>query len=387
MKPQFQRPAPTSVRPPTASVASWLSVLFVLLLATICVGGYVRLSESGLSIATWPFVNGSFLPPLSDAGWIELKAAFVADQERLREAARNGATGIGSLGRVPEDMGVFQHMVLIEWAHRMVATIVGLVAAGCLSVTLRHAETRRRAGVLMATTSALIIAQAIVGGLLVHSGTATHWLFVHLGTAALILALIVWTILRLVAPDEVVAPATKRARRGLRVIAWTAAAVTWLQIMLGALVAGSRGSDRDALAGNDFSSEWPLMAGRLIPDLWVEQRPLAWNLLDNAFLHQWVHRWFALLVVLAIVALIVVALRTPTGPRLRLGLRVIGTFLFAQVILGLANVTLTHPTLVSLSHLVMGMFLLAGLILVAHDAMREPADLVIAPDESKAVRA
>ncbi len=384
MNPQLERPAPASVRPPTASVASWLSVLFVLLLATICVGGYVRLSESGLSIATWPFVNGSFLPPVSEQGWLELKVAFVADQERLHAEAMRGAAGIGSLGRVPEDMGVFQRMVVIEWTHRLVATIVGLVAAACLSVTLRHAETRRRAGALLILTSTLIIAQAIVGGLLVRSGTATHWLFVHLGTAALILGLIVWTILRLVAPIEIVPETTVRARRSLRFVAWTAVAVTWIQIMLGALVAGSRGSDRDVLAGNDFSSEWPLMAGRLVPDLWVEQRPLAWNLLDNALLHQWVHRWSAMLVLIAIIALIVVALRTPTGPRLRLGLRVVATFLFAQVILGLANVTLTHPTMVSLSHLVMGMFLLAGLILVAHDARFESAELAPLPQGTPA---
>ena len=49
--------------PVSASVASWLGVLFVMLFALNTIGGWVRLSGSGVAIPQWPIINGSLLPP------------------------------------------------------------------------------------------------------------------------------------------------------------------------------------------------------------------------------------------------------------------------------------------------------------------------------------
>jgi cytochrome c oxidase assembly protein subunit 15 len=362
---------------PRASVASWLGVLFVVVLLVVSVGGYVRLSGSGLSIPGWPVIkvddsHWTLLPPLNDEDWMKLKSHFEDDQQRLRMEVARGAVGISSLGKIPEDLSSFKTMFMIEWSHRFVAAIAGLIAAGCLAVILRRRELRDRVGALFAATCAFILLQAVIGGMLVRSGTATHWLFVHLGIAAAILGLIAWSILSLVSMgDAKLDPAIKKARRPLTIAAGVALAISWLQLMFGALVAGSRGDDSVASGTNHFSSEWPLIAGRWMPDLWIDQRSAAWNLLDNALLHQWLHRWFAGAVALSMVVMFFAAWRRPLGPRLRLCLKVSASFLVAQITLGLANIFLTHPVLVSLSHLVMGMFMLVSLVLISFDARHE----------------
>ncbi|MBA3685172.1 MAG: COX15/CtaA family protein, partial [Planctomycetes bacterium] len=153
---------------------------------------------------------------------------------------------------------------------------------------------------------------------------------------------------------------------------------TWVQLVLGALVAGSRGQGYDGSGSGSFTSSWPLMQGRLVPHhLWEAQRGIAWNLLDNALLLQWVHRWFAWTVVAALVVTALAALRAPLSPRLRLSLKVAGTFVGVQVVLGLANVLLTHPVLVSLAHLVMAFFLLATLVMVVFDLRNEAPEALV----------
>src|SRR5450432_961386 len=129
-------PSPASDPAPRASVASWLGILFVLLLVVVVVGGYVRLSGSGLSIPDWPVIRvgtgWTLLPPISEAGWNDVKVTYEADQEEKRLQLMQGAGGIGSLGRAWPDLPTFKRMFMIEWGHRFAAALVGVVAAGCL---------------------------------------------------------------------------------------------------------------------------------------------------------------------------------------------------------------------------------------------------------------
>ncbi len=376
---------PSRPSAPHASVASWLSLLFVLLLLLATVGGYVRLSGSGLSIPDWPIIQvgdtWSLLPPANESDWRSVMQRWEVDQAELVLKERRGAIGMGSLGAYPRDLPGFKRMFMIEWGHRFAAALVAIVAAGCLTVTLRRRDLRQRIGVGFGVACALIVVQAVIGGLLVKSGTATHWLFIHLGVAAAIVVQVVRSILRLVAdPEARPDRSVHAARRVLARCAHAALGLVAIQLVLGALVAGSRGQGYDVEGAGNFSSTWPLMQGRFVPHhLWEPGRGLAWNLLDNALLLQWVHRWFAWTVVAALVATWIAAAHAPLSPRLRLSLKVSGTFLGVQVALGLANVWLTHPVLVSLAHLVMAFFLLATVVMVVFD-IRNEAPLRIVSD-------
>jgi cytochrome c oxidase assembly protein subunit 15 len=370
---------------PIASVTGWLGVLFALLLLLVAVGGYVRLSGSGLSIPDWPVIrvgdHWSLLPPTNQSDWLAVRERYDHDQVELEREQRSGVVGLGSLGAEARDMPTFKRMFITEWCHRFVAALVAVVATGALVVTLRHREVRQRIGGSYGIACGLIVFQAVLGGILVKSGTSTHWLFFHLGTAALILALVVWSVLRLVSRSAAIAPDLARRRRLFRRVIHVAIALVWLQLMLGALVAGSRISGHDGEVAGDFVTEWPLMHHQVVPAfLWAGERSLGWNLLDNALLHQWVHRTFAWLAVASVVAAWRCSRRASPGPRLRLALQVALTFLGVQALLGIANVVLATPILVSLAHLVMAMFLLSTLMLALHDARYESDAEAPVPD-------
>lgn len=360
--------------PAVGSVASWLGVLVLLLVTLIGLGGYVRLSGSGLSIPEWPVPDEGLLPPLSSEEIERAYRDFAEDQLRLREAAAEGQIGLGSLGRSTRDPRVFHTMYLVEWSHRAVAGIILLIALGCTMVVLRSPELRPRIGGKVASMTGLTVFQAVLGGLLVWSGTSTHFLFLHLGMAAIILGLAVWSLLDLLRiPGEVPSTADRTRRKPVDSVLVVAIVVTFVQLVLGALVAGSR-------SGAGVVMDWPGMGGEWIPGLWQTGRSLAWNLLDNAILHQWIHRWFAWVVVAMVVVAFFLVRARPAGQRQRLGIHLALGLTVSQVLLGIANVFEAAQNLpIALAHLVVGMVLLANLVQVLFDCRHEPS-AVAGPD-------
>lgn len=354
-------PLQQSVHNARASVASWLGVLLVMLFTLNTIGGWVRLSGSGVAIPQWPVVNGSLLPPLTDQGWREVRASFEADQARLAERVRYGELSPGNLGRSPRDMAEFQIMFLTEWSHRLFSALVGVMAAGSLTIVMRRSDLRRLIGVPMGMMGALIIFQALLGGLIITEGTNTHWLFLHQGNAAAIMALVLLCILRLLHAGQP-SPLSSAAmqRRRVTVLVTAAVIIAWLQLLAGGLVAGSR-------IGQPFT-EWPLDAPAR---LWINSHGVLWNLIDNAGLHQWLHRWLAWTLVVSLVALAAVSWRVPMPARYLLALKVALTFMGVQALLGVANVLTGITPAVSLAHQFMGMCLFMSLVLARFDACHD----------------
>ncbi|MBA2480886.1 MAG: COX15/CtaA family protein [Planctomycetes bacterium] len=352
-------------RIPHASVASWLGVLFVMLFTLNTIGGWVRVSGSGIAIPQWPLINDSLLPPSDDAGWLAVHADWQRHQNALRERIGRGELSSGNLGRAPIDLADFRSMFLTEYSHRLLAALVGVAMAGCLTVVLRHRDLRRRIGVPMAIAGGLVVAQAVLGGFLINQGTNTHWLFLHQANAGLIIAAVLWSLLRLLDGN---APKRAPRRTALHLCTLAAVVFTWIQLLFGALVSGSKHSAA-------FIREFPtMMGGSFYPALWEPGRPLSWNLLDNAWLHQWMHRWFAWVLVAALIAAYALAARTPSGPRLRLALQVSATFIAIQIILGIANVLIggsVIAVLLPLAHQFMGMCLFSSLVLALYDVRHE----------------
>ncbi len=349
--------------PVSASVASWLGVLFVMLFALNTIGGWVRLSGAGVAIPQWPIINGSLLPPLSDQGWEQVKASYDADQDRLAARVRIGELTAVNLGHSPRDLAEFKLMFLTEWSHRLFAALVGVMAAGCLTIIYRRAAMRRLVGWPMTLACLLIISQAVLGGMLVRSGTNTNWLFLHQANASLIMACVLVAILRILADGRALPAAQVVAER--RPLAWLVPVMTvvvWAQLVIGSLVAGSRN-------GEPFG-DWSLLS---VANLWEGPRSWWWNLQANTELHQWAHRWMAWTIVALAMALCVVAWRQrhQLSPRLRLGLHAVGAFLLAQMMLGIGNVWTGITPYGSLGHQGMGMCLFLALVLVWFDVRRE----------------
>ncbi len=344
-------------------LAAWLGALFFLLFCLNTAGGWVRLSGSGVAIPDWPIIHlddhSTVLPPITEPQWDAAERSFQAHQAKLRERVARGELNQGNLGRTPRDRGEFQGIFLTEWSHRLLAAITGLVAIVLLIRILRDPWLRARIGGPYGLACGLIVLQAVIGGMLVDQGTNTHWLFLHQGNAGMIMSSLLWALLRLVSGGvSILQPGRLWSRRLIAL----AVCGTWLELVFGALVAGSRIHDHGSIS-------LPLT---ILPELWEGHRGLAWNLLDNHWLHQWLHRWTAWSLGLVIIGAALATLRSLAGERQRLALQVAGTFLGVQLLLGLSSAAIgLHPG-VALAHQVMGMCLLMALVMAWFDARYEP---------------
>lgn len=276
--------APLSrVRP--RAIAWWLLAVAVLVIAMVVVGGITRLTESGLSITEWKPVTGA-LPPLSGAQW---EAEFAA-YKRIGEYRQiTGPAGMS--------LADYQFIYFWEWSHRLLGRLIGLAFALPLAwFWLRRAIPAGYKTRLVALL-ALGGLQGVFGWYMVKSGLSEQvtdvshfWLSIHLITALFTLAGLVWTALDLFALAR--DPAARPAR--LTSFAAVAGLVLLVQLVLGAWVAG--------LNAGLASDTWPLMQGRLVPE-YDGARGFLWAAAHDPFLVHFLHRWWAWVVVAALVVL------------------------------------------------------------------------------------
>lgn len=278
----FQPTPHTRARP--LAVARWLEVLAVMVVGIVVVGGITRLTESGLSITEWNVVSG-ILPPLTQGAWAAEFAKYQATAEYRMES---GPAGM--------DLAAFQFIFFWEWFHRILGRVIGLAYLLPLIVFAVRRAIPAGYGWRLAAMFTLILGQGALGWYMVSSGVGntdltdvSHFrLSAHLLTALFLLAGLVWTArdLRRLATDPAARPAPLTA--GAAVVAL----VLFVQLLLGAWVAGLNAG----LTAND----WPLMNGRLVPEVDWSQGAL-WTLTHDPFLLQFLHRWWAFVAVAALV--------------------------------------------------------------------------------------
>jgi heme A synthase len=291
--------------------------------ALILIGGIVRVSESGLGCGAagsgtegWPLCGGRVLPFLNENA-------------------------------------------LIEFSHRVAATIVVILIGAMVVLSIRRLPAHRwlvRGSVLAA---ALVIAQAALGGLTVEHGLAEALVAAHLGLAMLLLGLLLG-LHRASEPAERAEPVS--TSRGLRTATATAAVLVLTTIVAGGLVAGTEREGAEAgVQGAHLAcgKEFPTCNGSVLPFG-------ADRLVDI----QLAHRVAMVLAVAAILTMFAIAARAGvTGTPFRLA----PTLLALQVILGAGNVWLgEHPGLI-VAHLMVGTLLWATVVAALASLYRVPA--------------
>ena len=257
------------------TIRIWLGALFLLVAAMILVGGLTRLTDSGLSIPEWRPVSGA-LPPGSEAAW---QTEFEKYQAIPEYQLQNRSMSLAE----------FKMIYWWEWGHRQLGRFIGLVwAAGFIWFLARRQIPPRWTGRLL-VIGALGGLQGAIGWWMVASGlsagmvdVASYRLAIHLGLAFAILGLIavVYSKLR---SQRCRAHAGAPCRKGrLSGMATAMAAFAFLQILLGALVAGID-------AGRTYT-DWPLMAGGVFPPDPFALSPWWRNFFEDPGLVQFMHR-------------------------------------------------------------------------------------------------
>ena len=341
-------PRVTIERPAGArrAIRIWLMMLFALVLAIIAVGGLTRLTGSGLSITDWRPVAGA-IPPMNAEDWArEFEAYRQIDQYRL----------------VNQGMSLqeFQFIYWWEWGHRQLGRLIGLVwGVGFLWFWLRGQIPPGWTGRLLGL-GALGGLQGAIGWWMVASGlgegmvaVASYRLAVHLGLAFVILGLIAWYVMRLGRSQA----ALLQARRGREARAFRLSTglmhFAFLQILLGALVAGID-------AGRGYT-DWPLMAGGLFPPGMFELEPVWRNFFENDGLVQFIHRKAGYL--LAIFAVIVwMRGRRSSFASVRSAFHAMLALMAAQIVLGIVTVLHAAPWQLAISHQVLAVILWVAIL-------------------------
>ena len=233
-----------------AAIRVWLMVLFALVVCMIAVGGLTRLTDSGLSITEWRPVTGA-LPPMSVEAW-------EAEFEKYRQIPEYQLQNTGM------SLEEFKFIYWWEWGHRQLGRFVGLIwAAGFLFLWL----TKR---IPTGWTTRLLIPgilggiQGAIGWWMVASGltgemldVASYRLATHLGLAFVILGVLAWYIFLLGRSEADLLQARRGRDAKLFSMGTGLMHFAFLQILLGALVAGID-------AGRTFN-DWPGMAGQFFP--------------------------------------------------------------------------------------------------------------------------
>lgn len=328
--------------------AAW--VLLVLVAAMVFVGGYVRLSGSGLSIPHWPFIDKEYnlLPPSDEAGWLKLQAYYHEEMALVNE-----------IPKVPgeTELAQFKVMFFIEWSHRALASLIGFSYLWLLIAVWRTAGAWARVGALTVTIGVAIFTQALLGGLVVLKQLFAPKVALHLTVAFGIFALIQWVIMRMNRPTE----AGAGARNPLRFWATMVSHATIVQVFLGGLMAGSG-------AGYTLKT-WPRMGDQWIPNgLWASYDNPLLNFANNIVLIQFLHRWWAAVVVVLVLGMVFRSLTLGVSPLARWMLRGIFGIVVLQFIIGIGTLMMGVPVFMGLAHQFIGLMLYGASIVVLYEA-------------------
>jgi heme A synthase len=274
--------------------------------ALIILGGIVRVSDSGLGcgpagsgFSGWPFCNGDVVPGL--------------------------------------DLNT-----IIEYAHRVLAMVVGLMILSLFVLAWkRHRELRLATGVLLV----LVAAQGLLGGLTVEENLEEAYVAAHLGLAMLLLGI-----------ELYVVRSTRGVRAqdggpGVRVLAIAATVAVLCTIVAGGYMAGTQNYGR---ADYQLGQGAHHACGKQFPTCNGEFMPFGRAELVDIHL---THRAFMYLASILVIALAAVALRR--GLATRYAWALLGV-LTAQVVVGALNVWLDEYELLILLHLALGTLLWAA---------------------------
>ena len=328
------------------ALSNLLFLVAFMVFAMVVVGGITRLTESGLSITEWKPISG-VIPPLSHADWVR---AFQLYQSTPEYREINGPAGM--------TLATFKHIYWWEFAHRLLGRLIGLVfGAGLLWLWVRRAIPKGY-GWKMIGLLVLGGLQGALGWYMVESGLqyrtdVSHFrLSAHLLLALAIMSALLWVALdlrRFAAigedrPSRVTAPAV------------VTLAILFVQLMLGAWVAG--------LNAGQVASDWPTMQGRFVPEGIDWRRGAFWALTNDPYLIHFMHRWWAWVVVAAMVVFARKVRRVPGARRASIAIHsAFGT----QVLLGIFTVLSGVAIWLAALHQAVGALLVAATVWGANE--------------------
>ena len=327
------------------AVMNWLFIFACIVTFLILFGGFVRLTRSGLSITEWNPISGS-VPPIGVQAWLE-------------EFAKYQQTPEFKLINSNMTLEEYKYIFYIEWIHRFIARLAGLIYAIPVFYFLFTRQIPFKEFGIYFVMGLLFIAQAFAGWIMVASGlvdrpSVSHFnLTIHLLLAFALFGLALWTAFghKFGFPDSG-RPAKWSLPSKLALVSFILLIV---QITYGGMTAG--------LKAGHVSDTWPLMLGKLLPpnlfNSWI-------NLFETPQTIVFIHRWFALAILIAFIILYFTTRRESHSIEIKNGLNWLLGLVTFQIILGIWTVVLHVQIAIALAHQAGALALFALMIYFIH---------------------
>ena len=258
---------------------SFRAAVRLLLGATIglvVIGVIVRATDSGMGCPDWPLCYGQLIPPTTDSG------------------------------------DIIAYKAWLEWIHRAIAAVIGLIVLAVVFIALRNLKDRRSLQGASIALLALVLFQAWLGRQTVLEWNSGQSVTAHLASAMAFVGLQVWVLARS-GYDETLAGI--RRASGSVVAPLIAAGAIYALLLFGSNVTGT---DTGLLY-----PDWPLMGGTLFPPITELATPMI------------VHRYATVIVALILISAIWIVRREKGSPMLVRQLLTYGAVVFAvQCVIG-----------------------------------------------------
>ena len=340
-------------------VGCWLTGATGLLGGMILVGGYTRLSGSGLSMTSWKF-QGSMLP--------STPAAWEKQFERYKEYPEYQRMYAGRM-----TIEEFKQIYFVEWFHRMLGRFTGLYAAVPFVGLAVFGVMKRRLILHLGGVLCLGGMQGFVGWWMVKSGldpnlmidnkrprVSAYRMAFHWTMALAIFAGTLTPALWLLAPGRlVVSPVVSKIRFAMI----PATVAVGLTLLSGPFVAGND-------AGRAYNN-WPKMGDDWVPpevtEFWTAPMTKIKNLFEDTAVIQFHHR---ILAYSTVASAIYFGLKTRAlfplvglSPLLAYSLPAIA---LAQMTLGITTLLMYVPTSLGVAHQGGGLAAFTTLLILRH---------------------
>ena len=318
------------------NISNWLIFMFGLVALMIVIGGLTRLTDSGLSITKWELFSGIF-PPFNEKQWIDYFEQYkIIPEFKLQNKTMT--------------LSEFKVIFWWEWGHRFMGRLIGIFFFIPLLFFTYRVGIKKLTSLYFIFF--LICLQGIIGWYMVSSGLVdrvdvSHYrLSVHLVVAFFILSLIFWNYLKLNSVkifEYLVSPS----------IPFIFILLIFLQILIGAFVSGMD-------AGKIYNT-WPLMGETYFPNDNNLENLFRLSAFNDPSLVQFIHRNLAYLICLFYLYVFFIVYKKKLKS-LYTPLKIVGLFIFLQIILGIITILHGAQIYVASMHQISSIFLVSSSI-------------------------
>ncbi len=339
------------------ALRTWLSVIALMIVAMVLVGGATRLTHSGLSITQWKPIMG-VIPPLNHADWMHAFNLY----KQIPEF---------KLITPHMDLAGFKAIYWWEWSHRLLGRAIGLVFFVPFVIFWAAGYIPKKLWPKLVALFVLGGIQGFIGWYMVESGlevrtdVSQYRLTVHFGMAIIIYGFCLWLIFGLSGKQRVAVRSS-----AAKWLAGIILCLVYLQILFGALMSGTD-------AGFGYNT-WPLILGHFIPPGLYDAHPWFMAMFTSRLTVQFDHRMMAYLLVILILGQAVWLVRSKQPSVLLDSGGVLAAIILLQATLGIWTLLLVVPILLGLAHQLGAVVLFSAALfhfwLVTHGVAVEDAE-------------